>query len=502
MSYTEFKAVNAVAFETAQHAYIYDSFSNGIFVANGAVREVLDDSFSLPRNTIVEKHGAKLGEKAITEALTAIGDIQNSERALLFFQIPYFSLGANGNEDTIIEKSLCGRVLQLALNVTESCNLRCKYCVYSGVYPGRRAHNTSHNISIGLAKLAVDFFSKHSRDSEERYLSLYGGEPFLRFGFVKAIVEYARNVCPGIHIAITSNATLLDETIIRFLSDNNIALTLSLDGPKELHDRYRVRQNGQGSFDSVVENLGLIKSKFPDFYSRKLKINSVVVPYDGDIEDIDRFFDKPLLEFVKGPQKYSLGLVNPQSNRFVEENDYTTYIGKYYSDRLARFLRNNSPQEESHVTIKAVFLKQMKMLRIRSLRKLDEYDFYWPNGICIPGVRSLFVSADGTFYPCEKLYDYSDMSIGNIYSGFDVKAVRDYVSQYCSRVFEYCSKCWAYRLCGECFLSIRGHGCWNDAKRKEFCAGQKAMWVAMLTIYTSIMECNSGAFDYLLNEDA
>ncbi|MBI5264578.1 MAG: radical SAM protein [Bradyrhizobium sp.] len=502
MPYAEFRAVNALAFQTPRSSYVYDSFSNGIFAIDGAVCEVLDDSFNLSRQAIVEKHGSRLGEEPVSAALTAICEIQQSERALLPFQIPRFALGPNGNDDALIEANLRGRLVQLALNVTESCNLRCAYCVYSGAYSGRRTHNPSHDMSPSLARRAIDFFTAQSQESEERYLSLYGGEPFIRFDFVKTAVEYARKVCPDICIAITSNATLLNETIIRFLSDNDVALTLSLDGPKELHDRYRVRRNGRGSFDAVIEKIELIKSKFPDYYSSKLRINSVMAPYEGDIEDIDRFFEQPLLELVNGPQKYSLGLVNPQSNEFIMENDYTAYARKYFSDGFVRFLESHSPQGTAGVATRALLAKQMKMLRVRSRRKLDEYDFYWPNGICIPGVRSLFVSSDGTFYPCEKLYDYCDMSIGNIDSGFDMRAIKGYIDEYCSRTLDRCSNCWAYRLCSECFLTIRGRDCWDDAKRAEFCVGQKSMWIAILTIYTSIMERDPVALDYYLHEDA
>lgn len=45
------------------------------------------------------------------------------------------------------------------------------------------------------------------------------------------------------------------------------------------------------------------------------------------------------------------------------------------------------------------------------MRFRNKYKFYWPNGLCLPGMRSIFISSDGLFFPCEKLYDKQELPI-------------------------------------------------------------------------------------------
>lgn len=502
MAYREFRNLSALGFRSKHHCYVYDRFSNEILRVEPVVFDVLDDSFELHKKQIVEKYAAKYSKRSILQALGSIVEIQQTKKALLNFRIPRFSISQQGHELDHLTQKLNNHLTQLTLNVTEDCNLRCEYCVYSGNYINRRQHNKSNDITLSLAKKAVDFFCAHSRKSKERYISLYGGEPFLRFGFVKEIIEYGKQMDPNINFAITSNGTLLNKEIVRFLDNNNVALTVSIDGPKELHDTYRVYPNRKGTFDSIIGKIKMIKETFPEFYSTKLKVNSVIVPYDGDIEEINRFFNHPLFSFTKNPQKYALGLVNPQENLFMAKHDYNNYVRKYYAVMFKQFLNSHIQSGDlSDITLaKALLVKQIKMLYFRSNQRLSKYSFYWPNGICIPGMRSLFVSATGKFYPCEKLYDYDEMVIGDIKSGFDVGRIAKLIDEYCDSTIRDCEKCWAYRLCGECFLTIREKNSWDTKKRKDFCVGQKSVWKCILTVYVSILEKNSDAFNYFVDE--
>lgn len=502
MEYTEFKNINALGFQSYQDYYIYDSFSNQILKVEPIILKVLDDSFELNKEQVIEKYSTSFSKNLILSALESIKEIQQTEKALLSFKIPKFSICQQETTLDNLTQKLNNNLTQLILNVTEDCNLVCEYCVYSGNYINRRKHNKSNNITETSAKKAVDFFCSHNRSSKDKYISLYGGEPFLRFQFVKEIVEYTKQIDPDINFAITSNGTLLNESIIKFLDKNDISLTISLDGPKDLHDNYRVYKNGVGTFETVMSKIKLIKEKFPTFYSNKLKINSVVSPYNGDIKEISHFFNTPLFDFIKNSPKFSLGLINPEENQFVKKYDYDSYILNFFYSMFKEFLSSHiNSNDFKNITIsKALFVKQIKMLYFRSNRFLSEYNYYWPNGICIPGMRSLFVSSRGKFYPCEKLYDYEDMVIGDIESGFNFSRILEIINEYCDITIKDCRKCWAYRLCGECFLNVRENKSWDTVKRNQFCVGQRSMWICILKIYTTILANNSNAFDYFLDE--
>ena len=176
MGYKEFKNLNAIGFKSSLFSYIYDSFSNEILRVDPIILDVIDDSFDLSKEQILEKHKGKYAKRLILEALDSIAKIQRNKKALLTFRIPRFSISPHESTRDCLPQKLDNQLTQLALNVTENCNLKCEYCVYSGNYVNRRKHNKSHEITVGLAKKAVDFFCAHSRGSEERYLSLYGGE--------------------------------------------------------------------------------------------------------------------------------------------------------------------------------------------------------------------------------------------------------------------------------------------------------------------------------------
>ena len=499
----EFKRLNAVGFWNGRSSFVYDTFSNEILQVDPVVLDVLDDSFELTRERVIEKHSARYPATVVRQALLDIETIQRGRQALVPFRIPALSLGSKAPLEEIVQQRLENELTQLTINVTENCNLRCRYCVYSGAYSGRRSHNRANEISLPLAMRAVDYFAERSKKSARRFLSLYGGEPLLRFDFVKALVEYARQVMPDVSVAMTTNGTLLDETKMKFLEANDVALTISLDGPEKAHDSNRVYVDGRGTFDSVRASVEMIQRKFPEFYAHKLKINSVVAPHECSPEMVEDFFASPLMACTWRNQGFSLGLINPQDNTFMKTHNYTEYVRNYYVRTCKQFMKAHAGGCGAAVTplTRALLDRQIRMIYFRSKLRLREYDFFWPNGICIPGMRSLFVSASGRFYPCEKLYDYGDMEIGDIESGFDVKKIVGFVREYCEQAVEDCRHCWALRLCGDCFLTFRGGGSWDLAKRRDFCAGQRSMWVSALALYATILEKNSSAFEYLAKEE-
>jgi len=92
-------------------------------------------------------------------------------------------------ESDSLRKRRNNRFEALLLNITESCNLACKYCIYSGKYENERAE-TRLKMSVDTAKKALDIFLPRSGDFP--YIGFYGGEPLNNMPLMKAVVEYAR----------------------------------------------------------------------------------------------------------------------------------------------------------------------------------------------------------------------------------------------------------------------------------------------------------------------
>ena len=133
------------------------------------------------------------------------------------------------------------------------CNLDCKYCFYlskKALYPGSRFRMADDLLETYVKQLL------EAHETSEVAVSWQGGEPTLMgLAFFKRSVAYVEKYRrPGQQIAYTlqTNGTRLDDDWCAFFKEHDFLIGLSLDGPKEMHDAYRVDKSGQGSFDRVM----------------------------------------------------------------------------------------------------------------------------------------------------------------------------------------------------------------------------------------------------------
>lgn len=112
------------------------------------------------------------------------------------------------------------RMEQMILQVTQQCNLRCEYCIYSGNYE-TRSHSDSR-MSLEVALKAIQFAIDHSSESKKICFSFYGGEPLLEFELIKKCVEYVKTHIQGREyvFSMTTNGTLLTPPVVEFLVEN------------------------------------------------------------------------------------------------------------------------------------------------------------------------------------------------------------------------------------------------------------------------------------------
>ena len=145
-----------------------------------------------------------------------------------------------------------GVVKALCLHVAHTCNLNCSYCFASqGKYHGDRAI-----MSYEVGKRALDFLVENSGNRRNLEVDFFGGEPLMNFDVVKKLVAYARSIekekGKNFRFTLTTNGVLVDDDVIEFANRECSNVVLSLDGRKEIHDRYRVDYAGNGSWDKIV----------------------------------------------------------------------------------------------------------------------------------------------------------------------------------------------------------------------------------------------------------
>jgi len=345
-------------------------------------------------------------------------------------------------------KDLLDRKLsKLTIQLTQDCNFRCKYCVYSHEHSMRQRSHSKKSIPLETAKKAIDFLRAHSIDSPSVNVGFYGGEPLLEFPMMKELVQYSIDCFAGKDLTfnITTNGTLLSDEVIYFCEENEVSLMISLDGPKEINDLNRVFINGKGTFDAVIERVNRVREIAPG-YAEKLQISMVMDP-TNDFDCINEIcMDDSALKRLS---------IQPSivEREYGDERTYASiqYIWKIEYQRFlailayyGRFPKDNvSPIAENWLTR---VLYDSSLIENKGMLRSEDA----PSGPCIPGQLRLFVNADGLFFPCERVSEKSPaMCIGSIDSGFNIeKAYR--ILNVGSLTEAECRNCWCFRLCTLC----------------------------------------------------
>jgi uncharacterized protein len=141
------------------------------------------------------------------------------------------------------------------------CNLDCSYCFFLSkelLYPGSRFRMADHLLEAYLRQL----IQAHGH-AREVVVAWQGGEPtMMGLDFFRRSVELAeRYRRPGQQLTYTiqTNGTLLDDGWAAFFEQHRFLVGLSIDGPRALHDAYRVDKGGKGTFDRVMRGLAALQ---------------------------------------------------------------------------------------------------------------------------------------------------------------------------------------------------------------------------------------------------
>ncbi len=154
----------------------------------------------------------------------------------------------------------------MAKPVGSKCNLDCTYCFYlekEHLYPTA----TSHRMNAETLEAYVrDHIA--AQPGEIVSFTWQGGEPTAAgLDFFRAVVALQQRHASGkkIENALQTNATLLDDAWGAFLREHRFLVGVSLDGPRHLHDAYRVDKGGQPTFDRVLQGIALLKRHGVEF---------------------------------------------------------------------------------------------------------------------------------------------------------------------------------------------------------------------------------------------
>jgi len=145
--------------------------------------------------------------------------------------------------------------------VGSACNLDCSYCYYLSKEGLLQQNNRRMQADL-LERFIIEYID--AQDAEEIVFTWHGGEPtLLGLDFFRQVVELQKKHTPAgrsISNDLQTNGTLLDESWCRFLAENQFLVGISIDGPREIHERYRPTKSGESSFDAVLAGLRQLKA--------------------------------------------------------------------------------------------------------------------------------------------------------------------------------------------------------------------------------------------------
>ena len=356
-----------------------------------------------------------------------------------------------------LKQKTAGVVKALCLHIAHTCNLNCSYCFASqGKYHGQRAV-----MSYEVGKRALDFLIENSGTRRNLEVDFFGGEPLMNFQVVKDLVAYARSIekekGKNFRFTLTTNGVLVDDDVIQWANRECSNVVLSLDGRKEIHDRFRVDYAGNGSWEKIVPKF----QKFvqarggKDYYMR----GTFTHANPDFLQDIQTMLDLGFNELSMEPVVCAAD--DPSA---LTEEDLPIVMEQY--EKLA----------------------DLMLQRDKEGRPFTFYHYMidLTGGPCIykrisgcgSGTEYMAVTPWGDLYPCHQFVGEERFCLGNIWEGVTNREIQQEFA--CCNVYAHpeCRDCWARLYCsGGCAAnayhatgSVTGvyeYGCKLFRKRME-----------------------------------
>lgn len=431
---------------------VLDTYSGSVH----AVDEVAYDIIGLYESTgadeivrlMLDKYGDAVTEADIRECIDDVTELKNAGK--LFTEDIYEGMAFDFKRRSNDIKALC-------LHVAHTCNLNCSYCFASqGKYNGERAL-----MSFEVGKRALDFLIENSGKRRNLEVDFFGGEPLMNFGVVKELVAYARSIekekGKNFRFTLTTNGVLVDDEVIEWANRECSNVVMSIDGRREVHDRFRVDYAGKGSYDSIIPKFQKFAKARGD---KSYYVRGTYTHYNPDFtEDLFHMADLGFTELSMEPV-----VCAPDDPCALTEEDLPVLFEQY-----------------------EILAKEM-LKREKEGRPLTFYHYMidLQHGPCIykrisgcgSGTEYLAVTPWGDLYPCHQFVGDAKYLMGNVWDGVTNTELRDEFKLCNVYARPDCKDCWARLYCsGGCAAnayhatgSITGtyeYGCRLFRKRME-----------------------------------
>ncbi len=374
------------------------------------------------------------------------------------------------------------------IKLTAFCNLNCSYCYMFN------SNDTTYKevpkaMHVDTAKKIVDEVYDYMSHNNMRLftLILHGGEPFLwdlqHFIFLLDYVANKNNSTGRlINIVIQTNGYKINKGLVSLLKQHQVPLGISIDGPREIHDRFRVTHNNRPTYNTILQNL---QQLIEDGYDRDLiGLLSVVNPVIPAAEYFNWVKTLPVNRVnVLWPIEFNYNNT-PWDHYQLTRQQYAKepLYGKWFADLFTLWFREDNPD----IFIKSFY--ELLALKLGGKRHSDS--------LVNDELAMFVVDTNGHIEYHDYFRAFKDKSIKTGYSIFTHSITdmeKDPVFDKCSRLKEQlppvCKGCDQVNICGGGFLSGRMQNDIQDfsINRSILCHDQKYFFDAVESVIAPAM---------------
>ncbi len=411
-------------FKLGGYNIVLDICSGAVHVVDEVAYDVIENFLSQSKDEIIlsltekYKNNPDVSPDDVKECYEQVSFLK--ENGKLFTPDTFESMAGK------LKQKTSGVIKALCMHVAHTCNLNCAYCFASqGKYQGERAV-----MSYEVGKRALDFLVENSGSRRNLEVDFFGGEPLMNFDVVKKLVAYARSIekekNKNFRFTLTTNGVLIDDDVIEFANKEMSNVVLSLDGRKEVHDKYRIDYAGNGSWEKIVPKFQkLVKARDGKGYYMR---GTFTHENPDFLEDIKVMLDLGFNELSMEPVVCASG-----DKSELTESDKKIIFDQY--EKLAFLMLEKDKQGKP-------FTFYHYMIDLTGGPCI-----YKRISGCGSGTEYMAVTPWGDLYPCHQFVGDENFKLGDIYKGVTNTQKQKEFADCNVYARKDCADCWAKLYC-------------------------------------------------------
>jgi uncharacterized protein len=361
----------------------------------------------------------------------------------------------------------------LVVNVTNQCNLSCEYCYEYGEDKIVDTENGQQPkfMSEETARDAVEFALRESGSNPTAHITFFGGETLMNFPVLRKTVAYARQraaeVGKSIDFSLTTNATLLKPDVIDFLADERIGVTISIDGPQEIQDKFRVFSNGQGSYALVAPK---IKALLARHRSRPIGARVTLTRQTLDVLKIYRHLHDEMGFWEVG---FAPVTTAPQRGHAISDAGFDHLLGQFRTLAMDYLQAALEGRHHGFSNVR------------ETLQELHQgHAKAYP---CGAGLGLMGVSTDGQVSLCHRFAGSEAHQFGTLTDGVNRDTQRAFLESHHISHKTDCATCWARPICaGGCYHEAHTRYGTTQGPNLHYCEWIRGWTHTCLEIYGTL----------------